>query len=498
MGQPENQQGGGRGNVAPGLDKMEGASLPGVSVTRSKNKDDGRVEVVFSEHDMEARADFFPSFGLGAPISDEYISALLAGLNIVHGVKWDVIKEAASRCNLNKRGVKNVLIACGDAPVDEVNEYFERNPHLAASNSPQNTEDQTYPRNARVDYREYSPFIIVKQYQALAKFHPRQVGQEGRNVHNAPVPYRSLKREGVVAGENTRREGKFLIAEISGQLVEVNNVMNVRDSLVINGAVGYATGNIMFPGDVIIKGPVSDRFKIYSGGSVTVKQTLDVTSLIAKGDLTVSGGVIGRGRGLVKVGGSLKARFIDNCQAACRKSIIVDKEIVNSKIFTMDALKMGDKGVIMGSEIYAVHGLRAGSIGKKSGKSSHIYCGVDFALQQEQEKSNDHLRMLAAKLEKLRELLNAPRVKGEDPEYRLKLEQLRLRLEGEREKISRRISQIMDSIISDEAAVIEVIGEIVPGTLVEICQIALFVIEPLRKVRIYLDKIQGKLICKSL
>jgi uncharacterized protein (DUF342 family) len=475
-----------------------GPDTTGLPTMMPETRGDGYMVVTFSEGDIEARADFFPSFGRGAPISDEYISVLLAKLDIVHGIQWNAIREAVTACTLNRRAVKNVLIAHGDPPVNEMSEYFERNPHLVVSNIPPDEHAQTYPRNARVDYREYSPFIIVKQNQVLAKFHPRKVGQDGRNVHGAVVPYKSIKPEGVAAGENTRFDGQFLIAEINGQLVEVNKVMNVRNSLVIRGAVGYATGNIVFPGDVIIHGPVSDGFTIYSGGSVTIKQTFDVTDVITKEDLNVAGGIIGRGQALVKVGGNLKTRFIDNCRVACRKSIIVDKEILNSKIFTMNTLEMGDKSTILRSEVYAIHGIRAGSIGKKFGKPSHIHCGVDFTLQQEQEKCNNQLRMLAAKLEKLRELMDTLPAGGESPERRIKMEQLQRRLEEEREKVSRRISDLMDAVTSDEDAVIEASGEIASGTLIEICQIAFFVTEPLKRVRIYLDKSQGKLVSKGL
>jgi uncharacterized protein (DUF342 family) len=485
--------------IALGPEKMEGGIIPSIATVMPENRDDGHIIVTFSDGDIEARADFIPPFGLGAPISDEYITNLLDKLNIVYGVKWDALREASAACNLNKRMAKNVLIAQGDAPVNEVCEYFERNPHLTISNIQPEEQTQDHRRNARVDFRKYSPFIIVKQNQVLAKFRPRKTGQDGKNVHGNVIPYRVIKPEGIEAGENTRFDGKFLIAEINGQLVQINKRMNVQDSLVIKGAVGYATGNIAFPGDVIIDGPVCDGFKIYSGGSVTIKQTFDVTDAITKTDLTVSGGIIGRGRALVKVGGNLKTKFIDNCRVACRKSIIVDKEIVNSRIFTMDTLELGDKSIILGSDIYAIHGIKVGgNIGKKSGKPSKIHCGIDFTLQQEKEKSNTQLHMLTAKLGKLRELMNVSVAQGESPERRIKMEQLWRRLEEERKKVSQRIAEIMGTLTSDENAVVEVNGEIAPGTLIEICQIALFVTEPLKKVRIYLDKNQGRLFSKNL
>ena len=41
-------------------------------------------------------------------------------------------------------------------------------------------------------------------------------------------------------------------------------------------------------------------------------------------------------------------------------------------------------------------------------------------------------------------------------------------------------------------------GEIAAGTLIEICEIALFVVEPLRHVRIRLDAQAGKLVSEPL
>jgi uncharacterized protein (DUF342 family) len=486
-----------QGETARGSETPKGIADPGVSTVMPENKNDGRIVIVFTENDIEARVDFIPPFGDGAAITDEYIASVLSKLNIVYGTKWDAIGEAMTACNLNRRPVKDVLIARGDAPENEVGEYFERNPHIQVSNVP--GEGQELPQsNARVDYRSYSPFIIVKQNQVLAKLRPRKAGRDGKNVHGVMIPYKVIRREGVEAGENTRLDGQFIIAKINGQLVETNKTMNVRDSLVIKGPVGYATGNITFPGDVVIDGPVSDGFKIYSGGSVTIKQTFDVTDVITKTDLNVAGGIIGRGRALVKVGASLKTKFIENCRVACRNTVTVDKEIINSSVFTMATLEMGDRGIILGSDIYAMHGLRAGGIGRKAGKSTQIHCGVDFTLQQEKEKANNQLRMLAAKLTKLRELMAAPRTDGEDPERRAGMEELLHRLEEEQKKAGLQIAGVLKKTINDENAVVEISGDIIPGTLIEICQIALFIAEPIRKVRIRLDKIQGKLVCENL
>jgi uncharacterized protein (DUF342 family) len=451
------------------------------------NQNDGNITVTFFDKDLEARGDFTPPLGQGAPITPGYVRDLLKTLNIVYGIQWESIQEAVQECNLERRIMKHVLIARGDPPANEIAEYIQLNPFLGQNSAPG--------QDGKIDYRSQSPFIIVKKDQALAKQKSPKPGRDGKNVHGAVIPHGLLKPEGVSGGENTRMEGRFLLSNINGQLVETRGVLSVSNSLVIKGGVGYQTGNIIFPGDVCIDGPVSDGFKIYSGGSVTIKQTFDVTDAITKADLTVSGGIIGRGRALVKVGGSLKSKFIENCRVAARKTISVDLEIINSNVFTLENVEMGDKGKILGGEIWAVRGVRTGAIGKKSGKATRIHCGIDFTAEQEKEKNNNTLRILAAKLGRLRELLADPSADGEK---RAKLEELLRRLEDEQQKASSRVAELMGRMNTDENAAIEVSGEIAEGTLIEICQIALFVTSPLKKARIKLDRENGKLMTENL
>jgi len=450
------------------------------------NENDGKIILSFYDNDMEVRGDFFPPMGDGTPISPDYIRALFEKFNIRYGIKKNDLHQAYQECVKEQRIVKDVIIARGDHPVNERLEYVQLNPFLTSTN----TQDEG---NAQVDHRVRSPFIIVKKDQALAKQKSRKPGKEGRNVRGETIAFAVVRPEGVSGGQNTRMEGRLLLSDINGQMVVSKKIVHVRDSLVINGPVGYATGNIIFPGDVEIEGPVSDGFKINSGGSVTIKQTFDVTNALTKNDLNVAGGIIGRGEAIVKVGGALKTKFIENCRVACRKIVSVDTEIINSNIFTLETLEMGDKGCILGGEIYALKGVRANSIGKKSGKASRIHCGIDFTLEQEREKNNSYLRILVVKINRLKQLMeeNQPNAK------KVKMEAFLKKLEDEQQKTQARITELLGKLKAYEEAVLEVSGEIAIGTLIEICKTALFVTSPLKRVRIRLEKESGKLITEK-
>ena len=450
---------------------------------------DGKITLTFFNDNLEVRGDFFPPQQDGIPITGEYITELLEKANIVYGIQHDEIFKAYETCVNYSEIVRDVLIAKGDPPVNEVPEHMELNPLLASNKTEEATEKST------VDHRRRSPFIIVRKDQALAKLKRMQVGKEGTNVLGEPISFQVLKPATVIQGVNTRMEGNFLLSEINGQLAVIKGVVNVKTTLTIKGAVGYRTGNIIFPGDVLIDGPVMDGFKIISGGSVVIKQTFDVTEAITKGNLRVAGGIIGRGRGMLKVGGDIKTHFIENCRVACRKTVSVEAEVINSSVYTMETLVMGEKGRIVGGEVYAVKGVTTGYIGKKTGKAARIHCGIDFVADQERQKANGILKMLAVKAARIKELMDNSEA---DDEKKEKMKEILIKLEEEKEKAQAKISEILGRLNSYETAVVEVTGEIIPGTLIEICQVALFVTESLKNVRIRLGRESNKLITEKI
>ncbi|MDR2576005.1 MAG: FapA family protein [Treponema sp.] len=451
---------------------------------------DGNISFLFSDNDLEVHADFLPPLMNGTPLNIKIITEILESVNLVYGVKWDAIELALEECNASRRQVRDVLIAVGEAAEVEIAEYYELN-HIFHKKPERKTDHKE-----RIDYRDISPFTIVKKGQVLATLKPRRPGKEGMTVRGVPMPFGSITPEGVTGGTNTRIEGNSIVAAIHGQLIiENKTVLNVQDTLIIKGAVDYSTGNIVFPGDVFINGPVSDGFKIFAGGSLTIKQTLDLTRVVTKGDILVSGGIVGKGDALIKSGGSIRTKFIEKCRVAARNSVLVDLEILHSDVFALNTVEMGEKGKIVGGNIYAVHGLRTGAVGRKGSPPTHIHCGVDFAAQQEKENCNSQLHTIAAKLRKLREMLDD----AEHDEVTIaKINVLVKKLEEERKTITERLTKVMGNINIDDDTFIEVSGEIAAGSLIEICQVALFVEEPLKKVRIRLDKEKSKLYVEQL
>ncbi|MDR1096123.1 MAG: FapA family protein [Spirochaetaceae bacterium] len=448
-------------------------------------KNDGHIIVTFFNDDMEARADFIPAYGKGMPITSDYVSTLLSRLNIVYGVRHEEIEKVALAVNLSKMPQTNVLIAQGDSSVPACPAYFSKNQKLG--NARPVAED-----GEPADYRKFSPFVIVKKGQILAALIPETAGLPGKNVHGAEIPFALLTPPKLEPGENTYADDKYIYASIDGQLLDRDGALSVTGTLVIRDGVNYNTGDIFFPGNVEISGSVADGFRIHIGGNLLVNQTFNATDVVAKGNIEVLGGIIGRGQATVKAGGEIKARFIENCKIAARGNISVNTEILNSSVYTMGTLHVGNRGFIIGVDIYAVHGMTCAKIGKTAGRACRIHAGVDFTVQQEIDRKTNQLRMYNAKFEQIKMLVSAADNSTGD-RYKSMIE-LRNKLDVEIRRLSAIIDDLRAKIVVDENAAVTATREIAQGTLVEICQVALFVDVPLRRVTLKFDKAQGRII----
>ncbi|MDR2096223.1 MAG: FapA family protein [Treponema sp.] len=442
--------------------------------------------ISFSRNRLEAWADFIPPGAGGKALDLDYVKRILQGLKIVTGIREEVILQALEQCKQGGKAVRNVLIARGIPPVNEIEEHYALNPALAEIKAPLS-------KKGRIDHRSRSTFIVVEKGEILARFNARSPGSEGTDLHGKAVPYKTVGPHDLRGGRNTRTENGCITAQTAGLLEQAGRVLNVRDSLEIRGPVGYATGNIVFPGDVVLDGPVADGFTVYSGGSIRTRETFDISDVITRKDLIVEGGIKGRGRGLVKVGGELKARFIENCRIACRKRVAVESGILNSRVFSMDRIDLGSWGRLIGGEYSAIHGIRAGSIGSRSGAGTRIRCGIDEAALQEKARLEHRMRIIKDRLGKLKILIPEAEAGKRPPMIKLWI-----RLHNEGKKTTARIAELSSRIYADTDACIEVNGAIGEGVHLEICQASLYTEEPLRRVRIRLDKTCSRLIADPL
>jgi len=439
---------------------------------------DGYADIRISEDRMMAAASFYPPVGAGRPVEFLEVQELMIAKGLRFGISWDTVRSSVLACNTSRKAHAGVEVARGRRPTDEIGPRLEVEPALLKKETAESPEAQA------VDFKAISPFRFVKKGDVLARITPRIEGTAGIDVMGAVVAYGKAPAPRLKPGKNTLVTGETVVAQCDGKFVAGEESFWVSEVLEIQGDVDYSTGHIDFAGDVVVHGQIKQGFKVKAGGSLTCSKLIDASEVSCGGDLETGQGILGRMQGTVKVGGRVRAKFIENCYVEAGGDVMVATGCLNSVINTLGVISTGPRGVIIGGKLHAQRGVSAFQIGSTAGVRTEIHCGVDYRVQQKLAWIRDKNIELALKLKEVEATLAS---KGESP----RLAALRDKLKAAIRTMNDSAKKIIASLDKNEDAAVTASGEIHHGVFVEICHVPLVVSKPMSRVRLVLDKTFG-------
>ena len=448
---------------------------------------DAYIEVSVDPDGMTAAADLFAGREGGRMLEPGDIVEELAAQGVISGIDVDAYQQAMLQCNTEGTPVSGLVIARGTPAVGAVPAHLEIAPHLVGQPATAQPHD-----DHRIDHRERAFFNLVTKGEVLARMVGERPGRLGINVHGEALPFAVLTVPRLTAGRNTVSQGSQVMAAVDGRFEKGTSVFSVNPVLHISGGVDYRTGHVKFPGDVMIHGAIQDGFKVHAGGSLYCSQTLDASDIVCRGNLDVQQGIIGRKEGTVRVGGSVQARFIENCYLEARERVYVHVGIMNSAVHTLGRLEMGPRGIIVGGRIHAQHGVIAVQIGSSMGPRTEIYCGLDYTVLHKLEYIKAKNMELFARLRGLE-----MRKKSRDADLQ-RIAPVEARIREATHKLNEAAQALVLHLDKQDDADVVVIGTIHPGAYIEICHVSFVVSRELRRVRFYLDKNEGKVVSSPL
>lgn len=452
---------------------------------RQGDTNDGYAEVIVSPDRKKVLAHFYPPIPGGAFLTAPTFLGKLSDAGIINGIVQSSVEEAIFKANASHETVRDVTVAQGIEPVTAIPEHFMMRKEFL------DRKPEIDPNAARIDWHTLSAFCIVQHKEPLARRVAAVEGKAGSDVYGLEIPFRVEKMTEFSAGENVVELEKGLFAGKSGRLsISRDGVVSIEDVLELKKGIDFTTGNITFPGDVIIRGKIADGFKIYSAGSIVSADVLDVTEVVCKKDLIAQSGIEGRTRGALRVGGELTARYIQNCKVAVRGDIHVTGSIMQSRVYTMGSVRMGDSGKLVGCEVIAIGGVQAQEIGSAHGAKTRVRCGTDFTVQQELDIANEQLKVLAVKIQRAEEVYEDEPL----PDIAKHIEELK----AKKAEIISRIPAVLPRIDRNDEAFVEVFGTVFPGTEIEICHVTYTVLTAEKQVRFTLDKTKGIIVSEHL
>lgn len=235
----------------------------------------------------------------------------------------------------------------------------------------------TIDENDRIDYMSLNFIQNVEEGEIICQIVPPVPGKAGRTVQDKEIPAKQVRAAPVPKGRNTElsEDGGALIATKTGNVEFTGRAFQVKSTLEIGGDVDYSTGNLNFLGDIHIHGNISDGFSVRATGSITVNGVVGACHVETGGDLIMSKGANGNDKAVFRVGGSLYAKYLENCSVYAKEAIYADC-IINCSVYCDGNVEVrSGRGVILGGSIRATHEVSASVVGSRSGHPTEIFLG---------------------------------------------------------------------------------------------------------------------------
>ena len=368
-------------------------------------------------------------------IDDDQLSAYLTCFNPRGGIAVtleSILEEAENKeitVDLDMEAIKraiaeegdSVLIASGKPAEDGLDSRFESLLPEMKERVPQVDEEGI------ANFRDLGEILVVYTGDSLMRRYPAGDGEPGFTISGAPIPAKkgmSLEfTAGLEGAEIDSNDLDLLIAKIDGCPYLIPNGVKVEPVYTVKN-VDLHSGNIDFLGTVIVTGEVQSGMTIKADGDIHIKGSTEGAILIAKGDIVVTGGLIGHPEKpeteltidpITEAGGSVNANFTQNAVINAGQGIFIRDYTMMCKLNAAVQIVVGDgsrRGHIIGGVSTAGLLIKAKTIGSPSRSRTVVIARTSdtlYARMAKLSESRDDLKVRRFKVRKLIDLaVNKP------------------------------------------------------------------------------------------
>ncbi len=360
---------------------------------------DASCDITISEDEMTATLTFFPAFG-GKILTLPDVHHCLQQSGITYGLVSDQEIEEI----LNHDQISKLIVAKGLPPIAGIDAQFK-------SLIPQRVKEPCISDQDTVDYRNLGEIITVAEGQWVMHRTPAKPGHEGSNVfgdlidcyHGLDTPFSSNKK-GVYIDPNNN---EYLCSALIGTPILVPHGVIVLPVLTLK-CVDLKSGNVNFPGGVIVQVDVENDMKVYAlddlviegdvenadlecGGCLTIFGSVQNSRLKADGDVKLYGGVSSSS---VVSRSSIEAMFVEYSNVEAGIDITICDYSLNSDLFTGNKITVGQKGKrksLVGGVAWAMLEVKASVFGTKAEIITRIRVGSDPYIQKRVDTLNSSI-----------------------------------------------------------------------------------------------------------
>ncbi len=346
---------------------------------------DCAIEVIVAPDRLHAWICVSPAVG-GEPLTETRIHRSLEEKQVCFGIDKDQIQQI-----LNAGWCDKTLIAEGIAPIPGEKALFEK---LVQESSHKGVPQER--ADGSVDYKDLGLFLSVGQGTPLLKRIPPTPGTPGTGIDGNTVAAVSGADRSLVHGAGaalSKEDPNVIVATRVGKPFFLENSVQVDPTLEVD-MVNPSTGNVIFDGNILVKGAVEAGYTVSAGQDLTILDTVEGANLSAGRNLSLLTGVYGRNRSELRAKGNLEARFLSDCYVQCEGNLEVMDLISYSTVECDGSVflgKSGGRGQAYGGRIRSLKEVQAQILGSVSETATVIEVAPSKALLLARDKTKKEL-----------------------------------------------------------------------------------------------------------
>ncbi len=427
-----------------------------------------------SEDSMLATVRFYPPSEKGARISFNEFLADLRYKKITSGIQMSQLQD-----HFQSGGIycTDLLVAKGREPrhgTDARIEYFF-NTDLKAR--------PTMQEDGSVDYFNLNVINHCSKGDLLARIIPADEGEYGMNIMGTRIKPRDVKRLSLKYGNHIElSEDKMSIRSgVTGHVMLVEDKVFVSDVYEVEN-VDISTGNIEFEGSVQVNGNVASNYMVRANGNVIINGVVEGAHIFAGGNIIIARGMNGMSKGTLQAGGNIVAKFIESATVVSENGYVNTEAILHSNVSAAEEIVVeGKKGFVSGGHVQAGNKIRVKHLGAAMGAPTVVEVGVNPKLKEEYTELHKEAAETIKNLKAAQPILQnfaEKRAKGVkfSPEQLNYIKETAKAMEENRKLLetqNQRMADLQQIFDVQKRAVVEVTGEVYPGTTIVIGDVSM-------------------------
>lgn len=448
----------------------------------------GHVSVEISKDRLTAYLLVHPPEPGGRALSSADALQALAAAGVSFGVDSAAVTAAVAEAARAGQSVRRI-VARGRPPEPGADARIEHHAALLrAGGQPRQRQDGS------VDYFDLGLVQNIEVGTVLAKKIPATKGRPGLTVTGTEVPPRPGRDLPLLAGEGAQlqADGLQVVAAETGHALLQSGRVQVSRVFAVRGHVGPSTGNIDFAGSVVVRGNIAAGYSIKASHDVEVQGGIESGSVEAGGNVVVQYGIRGGGgKGSVRAGGAVQARFVENADVHSGGDVLVRDAILHSRVRSGGRVLMtGRKASIIGGHVTARQEVVTRVIGSSWATVTEVEVGVSPGVREEVLRLKEQLAACRQNLTRAAQAVSllgnqdkAGNLSAERREMLLRATRSQSALQAEQAELAQRLLVLEQELAEAGAGRVEAADAVYPGVRITVGRLTYLVEDLQRRVR---------------